>query len=229
MSAPISTPDSPAEVRVSPPQRTSGFKLAKRGVQGLFTLLAVPRLVAYWIFQRLLGRRAFGSSSESIARVPGLRGVYLRQAFYRRTLVQCGQDVYFGWQSVFSMPEAKVGERAYIGRFCSIGYADIGEGALLADGVQILSGGHEHEESADPHGVIQDQAQSYRCVRIGAGAWIGASAVIMADVGAGCIVGAGAVVNRPLPDHCVAVGVPARIVKSRVADNRSEGASPATG
>ena len=34
-------------------------------------------------------------------------------------------------------------------------------------------------------------------VRIGAGAWIGSAAVVMADVGANSIVGAGSVVTKP--------------------------------
>ena len=55
-------------------------------------------------------------------------------------------------------------------------------------------------------------------VRIGAGAWIGSAAVVMADVGRDTIVGAGAVVTKSLPDRVVAVGVPARIVRSREAN-----------
>jgi acetyltransferase-like isoleucine patch superfamily enzyme len=183
-------------------------------VQFLFLLLALPRLMAYAIGRAVLGRQALSSSSESIARVPGLRGVYMRQAFYCQTLAHCGQDVYFGWLSAFSMPEARIGERVYIGRNCSIGFADIGDEALLADGVQILSGGHEHNSATEDGATIHQQGQSYYRVRIGRGAWIGAGAIIMADVGEGTVVGAGSVVNRPLPDHCVAAGVPARVIKS---------------
>ena len=97
-----------------------------------------------------------------------MRGVYLRQAFYRRTLAHCGRDVYFGWQSVFSMPEATVGERAYIGRFCSIGFAEIGDEVMLADGVQILSGGHEHSTERTAGESFREQHQCYRRVCIGA-------------------------------------------------------------
>jgi acetyltransferase-like isoleucine patch superfamily enzyme len=185
----------------------------KRCIQLVFFLLALPRLLIYLICKRVVGHRAFGAASESIAKVPGLRGVYLRQAFYTNTLMSCGKDAYFGWNSVFSMHEASVGERAYIGRFCSIGFADIGAEAMLADHVQILSGGHEHTRS-DASQSMHAQDQHYERTRIGAGAWIGAGAVVMADVGNHAIVGAGSVVSKPIPAYSVAVGVPARVIKS---------------
>lgn len=205
-------------VRVAMKDRRRGFKILKRMVQSLAFVLILPRLCSYLLATRLLGKRCFGASSESIARIPGTRGVFLRHAFYRNTLFHCGQDVYFGWNSVFSMNEAEIGDRVYIGRYCSIGFAAIGEAAMLADHVQILSGGQEHGRSPE-HSTMHEQDQMYRRVSIGRGAWIGAGAVIMADVGAGAIVGAGAVVNRPIPGHSVAVGVPAKVVK-RLSENR---------
>jgi acetyltransferase-like isoleucine patch superfamily enzyme len=62
---------------------------------------------------------------------------------------------------------------------------------------------------------MRDQAGTPQLVRIGAGAWIGGAAVVMADVGANTIVGAGAVVTKPLPDGVVAGGVPARVLYNR--------------
>ena len=188
--------------------------ILKRALQFAFFLCAVPRLVVFRMTQRVLGPRALSAASESIARVPGFRGVYLRQAFYRHVLDFCDRDAYLGWNSVFSMTEARVGERAYIGRFCSIGYANIGAQVMLADGVQILSGGNEHDSLSNDVS-IHDQGQTYRCVRIGDGAWIGAGAIIMADVGQHSIIGAGAVVTQAIPDYVVAAGVPARVVKQR--------------
>jgi acetyltransferase-like isoleucine patch superfamily enzyme len=200
-------------VQVAAQRRSPAAMFVKRCVQRLFGLLGLPRYLCCVAATFALGRRAFLASSESIARIPGLRGVYSRQAFYRRTLAQCGQDVYFGWLSVFSMPEASVGDRAYIGRFCSIGFAEIGEEAMLADRVLVLSGGNEHGSARDGT-TMHAQSQTYRRVRIGRGAWIGAGAVVMADVGEGAIVGAGAVVTRPVPERTLAVGVPARVIRS---------------
>ena len=126
--------------------RSRAFTQLKRIVQSAFTLLVAHRLLTYSIAQRLVGDRAFLAASESIARIPGLRGVYCRQAFYRRTLSACGQDMYPGWMSTFSMRQAEVAENVYIGRRCSIGFATIAAKVMLADGVQLLSGGREHGE-----------------------------------------------------------------------------------
>ena len=52
-------------------------------------------------------------------------------------------------------------------------------------------------------------------VTIGAGAWIGTGAIVLADVGRGTVVAAGSVVTKPLPDGVIAAGVPARVVRSR--------------
>jgi acetyltransferase-like isoleucine patch superfamily enzyme len=141
-----------------------------------------------------------------------MRGVYSRQAFYHATLAGCGQDSYFGWQSVFSMTVARIGNNVYIGRRCNIGFADIGDNVMLADGVQILSGGKEHGRG-DGETAHQDHAQEFRRTRIGAGAWLGTNSVILADVGIGSIIGAGAVVTQPIPDHVVAAGVPAKVIR----------------
>jgi acetyltransferase-like isoleucine patch superfamily enzyme len=52
-------------------------------------------------------------------------------------------------------------------------------------------------------------------ITIGAGAWIGTGAIILADVGTGTVVAAGSVVTKPLPDGVIAAGVPARVLRSR--------------
>jgi len=50
-------------------------------------------------------------------------------------------------------------------------------------------------------------------VAIGADCWIGAAAVIMADIGEGTTIGAGSVVTKPIPAGVVAVGSPARVIR----------------
>ena len=53
--------------------------------------------------------------------------------------------------------------------------------------------------------------------RVGDGCWIGMGVCILpgARLGDGCVVGAGSVVAGELGPNCVAVGNPARAIKSR--------------
>jgi acetyltransferase-like isoleucine patch superfamily enzyme len=53
-------------------------------------------------------------------------------------------------------------------------------------------------------------------IAIGNDVYIGVNAIILAGVtiGSRCIIGAGAVVTKSVPDNSVAVGVPARVVKT---------------
>ena len=54
--------------------------------------------------------------------------------------------------------------------------------------------------------------------RIGPGTYIGMGAIIVEQVviGSGSVVAAGAVVTRPVPEHVMVAGMPARIVKQGV-------------
>ena len=76
------------------------------------------------------------------------------------------------------------------------------------------SGGRTHgiDDLSMP---IRDQPSAKTPVRIGAAAWIGSAAVVMADVGSHAVVGAGAVVTKPIADHTIAGGVPARVLRAR--------------
>ena len=206
------TQTSALQVEAEAAERSPAAILLKRVVQAGFFLWVLPRLLFYWLNARVWGRnRAFLAASESISRVPGQRGVFTRQAFYRSTLDACGRDIYFGFSTLLSMSEARVGDRTYIGRQCSLGFAAIGSDVMIADQVVILSGGHEHgKPDGQDH---KGKTQTYSQVRIGDRAWIGSGSVIMADVGAGSMIGAGSVVTRPIPDGCVAVGSPARVLR----------------
>jgi acetyltransferase-like isoleucine patch superfamily enzyme len=162
-------------------------------------------LLRYRLLKKLIGEdKAFRDAAERLARIPGQLGLDTRAAFYGLVCRYVGCDVFIGYQTLFSKRQVYLGDRVYIGRFCVIGLATIEDEAKLADGVQVLSGRHHH----------MDEQVRYESVTIGRGAWIGAGAVVMADVGKDAIVGAGAVVTQPIPDGAKVAGIPARQLRS---------------
>lgn len=55
-----------------------------------------------------------------------------------------------------------------------------------------------------------------RRIEIGEDTWIGTNVVVMPNIKIGkfCIIGAGAVVTKDIPDYSIAVGVPAKVIKT---------------
>jgi acetyltransferase-like isoleucine patch superfamily enzyme len=175
----------------------------------------LPLLAVYSLKAAMVGRdRALEDASELLAIIPGLAGRYLRQAFLARVLAGCHPTAFIGFGTLFSKVGASIGPNVYIGPRCHIGLAAIEENALVAAGAHVTSGAQTHGHS-DLSRPIRDQEGIPSLVRIGAGAWIGSAAVVMADVGHDTIVGAASVVTKPLPEEVIAVGSPARVMRSR--------------
>jgi acetyltransferase-like isoleucine patch superfamily enzyme len=187
----------------------------KAAARGLATLVVLPALCSFWIRRPILGAdRALEGSTQALGLVPGLLGQYLRRAFLERTLAHCAPTAAIAFGTSFSSEGTRIDDRVYIGPNCHIGLAHIERDVLIAPGVHIPSGSHVHGIK-DLTVPIRDQPGVLQMVRIGAGAWIGALAVVMADVGSESIVGAGAVVTKALPDRVIAGGIPARVLRSR--------------
>jgi carbonic anhydrase/acetyltransferase-like protein (isoleucine patch superfamily) len=90
----------------------------------------------------------------------------------------------------------------------------LGRRVLIARNVYIADHGHAFEDTARP--VIEQGIVAVRPVEIAEGAWLGENVVVGPGVriGRGSVVGANAVVLDDVPDHSVAVGVPARVVRT---------------
>ena len=115
------------------------------------------------------------------------------------------------YSSLFSKKSITISDNCYIGFDCNFGDVHIGRNVIIADNVIIMSGGHQHD-TRNNESVPNDQLGKFQKVTIGDGAWIGAGAIIMADVGRYAIVGAGSVVTKPVLDNHVVVGVPAKLI-----------------
>jgi sugar O-acyltransferase (sialic acid O-acetyltransferase NeuD family) len=115
--------------------------------------------------------------------------------------------------------------------------ASIGEGTVLLHGSIVQAnariGRHvlvntaasiDHDCVVEDYAHVSPHATLSGHVHIGSGTHVGAGAVLIPKIKVGrwCRVGAGAVVVRDLPDHCTAVGNPARILPNRDGEPRPD-------
>lgn len=98
--------------------------------------------------------------------------------------------------------------------------ADIGGGCILAHGVGTVIGGATviGEDCTILHGVTFGEARfsELTCPRLGDRVTVGAGATLLGGIAVGddALIGAGAVVLQDVPAGGVAVGNPARVVRS---------------
>lgn len=108
-----------------------------------------------------------------------------------------------------------IGARSLIGEACILrgqGGIHIGDDVYLGTLVQMLAVNHVFSDTTRP---VSHQGITAQGIRVADGAWIGSGAIIIDGVriGKNAVVGAGAVVTKDIPDYCVAVGNPARVVR----------------
>jgi acetyltransferase-like isoleucine patch superfamily enzyme len=132
--------------------------------------------------------------------------------------------------AVFAGARLALGPGCFVGHHATLAARDVvelGAGSYLAELVSVRD--HGHEVGLPPSSGAFDVAP----VRIGADAWLGAKVTVLqgARVGDRTVVGANAVVRGGLPGDAVAVGVPARVVRTAGAvDVRAPAApSPSAG
>lgn len=118
-------------------------------------------------------------------------------------------------QQMVSDPVVSIGDRTMIGRGSHIiGHFSISIGDDIQTGpyVYITDQNHAYE---DPDTPVGRQWPTEKAVEIGSGSWLGTGVVVLpgARIGRNAVIGAGSVVTGEVPDHSVAVGSPARVVR----------------
>lgn len=115
-----------------------------------------------------------------------------------------------------------IGEGSIIGHFNHIfatGEIEIGKNVLTADKVYISDNQHNFSNINIP--ILSQSIVQLPKVKIGDGSWIGENVCIMGvSIGKNCVIGANSVVTKDIPDYCVAVGSPAKIIKKYDFDSR---------
>lgn len=163
----------------------------------------------------------FQFGSHIASQWPGLPGVYLRRAYYRIVLGLRSKGFVIEFGAILCQRGIEIGNGVYVGPYCNIGLSILEDDVLLGSNVDIVSGKQTHYfDRLDV--PIRDQGGVLKKIRIGKGAWIGNKAVVMESLGDGAIVGAGSVVTSEVDTLLIVGGNPARVLRSRKDQGKSE-------
>jgi acetyltransferase-like isoleucine patch superfamily enzyme len=101
-----------------------------------------------------------------------------------------------------------------------IGPVEIGNNVMLAQNIVVSGLNHGYEDVTIPPSL---QKEIRKQIIISDNVWIGANSVITAGITIGrhSVIGAGSVVTKNIPDYCVAVGNPAKIIKRYSAETET--------
>jgi len=159
---------------------------------------------------------AFASFGRKSVIVPPVR-----LAGERRIAI--GEGVYVGaasWLQALGegdRPAIEIGNGTSIAGNCVISAAEsvrLGNRVLLARGIYISDHIHAYDDTT--RAVIDQGIAKVAPVEIGDGVWLGENVVVAPGVtiGKGAVVGGNAVVVDDIPAHSLAVGVPARVIRT---------------
>jgi acetyltransferase-like isoleucine patch superfamily enzyme len=131
-----------------------------------------------------------------------------------------GDNVYVGRNTIVYCKNGDIvlESHANVSANCQLFSANrltVGEGTVIGAFTYLLSGGEYDYASPVPF-AEQSGKPSRGALAIGPNCWLGCHVTVVdaASIGAHCVIGAGAVVTRPIEANRMAVGVPARVVKS---------------
>ncbi len=133
--------------------------------------------------------------------------------------IAIGSGVFIGRNTILHCKngDITIGDDTNIGFNCDIASSnriEIGARVLIAAYAYVVGGGHGFDKV---DAAVIDQGRIAEGIFIRDGAWIGAGVIVQdgVTVGEDTIIGAGAVVTESLPAKVVAVGLPARVLRSR--------------
>jgi acetyltransferase-like isoleucine patch superfamily enzyme len=178
------------------------------------------------IADAILGWRSRFSGAVSVGNNTTVAWRHIRRA--SGNLISIGDESLIHANLIFeaSGGEIRIGSRTFIGRSTLICYRSlaIGDDVLMAWGITVVD--HDSHSLMWEHRQddVREWAQgrknwqhiAWAPVTIANKAWIGFNVSILKGVtiGEGAVVGAGSVVTRDVPPYSLAVGCPAKVIRS---------------
>ncbi len=121
------------------------------------------------------------------------------------------------WITVGEQARCSIGEGTFLNQnvmVAAIGRVEIGAHCMFANGCFVTDGDHRFDDPDLP--VPWQGFTSKGPTRIGDNVWCGANVVVTSGVTIGerCVIGANSVVTGDIPPFSIAVGAPARVVRT---------------
>jgi acetyltransferase-like isoleucine patch superfamily enzyme len=176
--------------------------------------VALYRLWRRWAAKAfsLLAGRSFASFGRSTVIEPPVRLV-------GEARIDVGSNVFVGagsWLQTLGSGRIEIGDGCSFAGSVTLSAAlwiRVGSRVLMARNVYIAD--HVHAFTEPDRAILDQGLARIEPVEIGDGAWLGQNVVVCPGVriGRGAVIGAKSVVRADVPDHAVAVGAPARVVR----------------
>lgn len=164
----------------------------------------------------------------------------IRRPFYCRgkSHLQYGEGFTTGYHCRFDLLESdsrKTNKTLVFGENCKIGdnvhivamkKVEIGDNCLMASKIFISDTSHGDYSGVDstsaPNIPPDERPLISKPVVIGNNVWVGENVCILlgVSIGDGCIIGANSVVNKDVPEKCIVVGSPAKVIKRYNEDSK---------
>ncbi len=134
--------------------------------------------------------------------------------------IAVGGDVYVGHNAIikgYYKNKIRIGTGTWIGQQCFLhgaGGLTIGKNVGIGPAVKIITSSHKADSRKKP---VLHTSIEFKKVVIEDDCDIGVGAIILPGVtiGEGAIIGAGSIVTKDIPPYSIAVGNPARVIKTR--------------
>lgn len=143
---------------------------------------------------------------------------FFRNTYWRIRLHRLGRDSnIYAYARLHAPRGIDIGDNVTINDFVHIwgaGGVTIGNNTLIAANTTITS--QTHDKDAIKSDKLYRETMIFRRVRIGNNVWIGSGAIILPGVtiGDNSIIGAGAIVTKDIPPNSIAIGTPAKAIKT---------------
>jgi len=155
----------------------------------------------------------------SYSRYGGPMWKKLRRVCAQNLLAHCGVDTNIEHGAHFDFGDnVWLGNKSDLGVNCEIhGEVHIGDCTFMGPGVGIWTSNHRFDRHDIP--IMDQGSYEEQPVYIGSDVWVGARVIILPGVHIGdhSIIGAASVVTKDIPPWSIAVGNPARVIRSRCA------------